>query len=131
MAQGSPEAVFTDSAKWDYLIRDIYLEGCCKILRLDLELRTSSTRAISARISHFRSRAARKDSDIIAGMLRPELESLHLLRANFDHQWSGITQQDFGENDAYHYTMWRTMQQTLSQIAQDTALKLLQKATQV
>ena len=127
MAQASLEAVFTDSATWDDLIRDIYLEGCCKILRLDLELRTSSTRAISARVSHFRSRAARKDSGIIAGMLCPELESLHLLHANFDHRWSGVAQQDFAENDACRYTMWRTMQQTQPQKAQDAALKLLQR----
>ena len=127
MAQVNQGVAAADSAKWGETMRDIYLEGCCQILRLDLDLRTTSARSISARLSHFWRRAVGQAADTVAGILRPEIDSLHVFHANFDHQWSGVSQQGFGEHDACHNALWRTMQPALYHKAQEAALKLLQR----
>ena len=110
---------------WDETIRDIYIEGCCQILRLDLELSITSSRQISARISHFRRRAVGQPEDKVVEVLSKEIDSLHLLSANFEHLWNGITRQSFGENDEYHNVLWQTLRSNQSQEAQAAALKLL------
>ena len=112
---------------WEETIRDIYIEGCCQILRLDLELRITSSRQIPARISIFRRRAVGQNTDVVAGLISKELDSLHLLFANFDQLWNGITRQGYGENDARHNTLWQTMRPNQTQEAQSTALRLLQR----
>ena len=94
-----------------------------KILGLDLELRITSSRQISARISHFRRRAVGQSADKVAEILSKEIDSLHLLSANVEHLWNGITRQSFGENDEYHNILWQTLRPTQSQ----EALKLLQR----
>ena len=112
---------------WEEIIRDIHLEGCCQILRLDLELRFTSTRQISSRISHFRRRAVGQTTDVVAELICKEMDSLHLLHANFEQLWNGVARQGYGENDAHHNTLWRSMSPSQSQEAQSAALRLLQR----
>ena len=93
----------------------------------DLELRITSSRQISARISHFRRRAVGQNTDVVAELISKEMDSLHLLFANFEQLWNGITRQGYGETDAHHNTLWQTMSLNQTQEAQSTALRLLQR----
>ena len=112
---------------WEEIIRDTHLEGCCQTLRLDLELRFTSTRQISSRVSHFRRRAVGQTADVVAELISKEMVSLHLLFANFEQLWNEITRQGYGENDERHNTLWQTMSPNQSQEAQSSALTLLQR----
>ena len=111
---------------WEEIIRDMHIEGCCQILRLDLELRFTSARQISSRVSHFRRRADGQTTEVVAELASKEMDSLHLLYANFEQLWNGITSQGYGENDEHHNTLWQTMSPKQSQEAQSSALRLLQ-----